>query len=150
MTSHYLNVLGLGPKASRMEVNVRFQEVQEAYRHLMDEYDRADQEGLPPSSSGEKRKREGEPGQGRHKAGDDRGPRAKETGEKRMRGAGEGEQGRSQRRGGACGSGTGDGDNKVNPDINDSLNRLGIYLGGHEWTQNSWNLSIGNNDILFN
>ena len=125
MSNHYLNVLGLGPKASRMEVNVRFQEIQEAYRHLMDEYDRADQEGLPPSSSGEKRKREGEPGQGGHKAGDDGGPRAKEAGEKRKRGAGEGEQGRSQRRGGACGSGTGDGDNKVSPDINYSLNRLG-------------------------
>ena len=138
--SNHFNILGLGPQSSRIDVFHRFQIVQEAYHHLMDEFDRAERESLPSSSSGGKRKREE----------DDQGSQDKEAGKKRKMGAGEGEQGRSQRGGGACGSGTGDGDNKVNPDINDSLNRLGIYLGGHEWTQNSWNLSIGNNAILFN
>ena len=112
--SNHFKILGLGPQSSRIDVFHRFQIVQEAYHHLMDEFDRADQESLPSSSSGGKRKREE----------DDQGSQEEEAGEKRKMGAGEGEQGRSQRGGGACGSGTGDGDNKVNPDISDSLNRF--------------------------
>ena len=113
--SNHFNILGLGPQSSRIDVFHKFQIIQEAYHYLMDKLDRAEQESLPSSSSGGKRKREE----------DDQGSQDEEAGKKRKMGAGEGEQGRSQRGGGPCGSGTGDGGNKVNPDINDSLNRLG-------------------------
>ena len=74
--SNHFNILGLGPQSSRIDVFHRFQIVQEAYHHLMDEFDRAEQESLPSSSSGGKRRREE----------DDQGSQDEEAGEKRKMG----------------------------------------------------------------